>query len=99
MLRIFRAFIDIVMSVVELLLSARFILRFFAANPRTPFVAWLYSVTAPLVSPFAKIHPDWRYSGFVIDFSILAALIVYVIIGFLILRILSSFGKETLTHP
>ena len=99
MLRSLRAFINIVVSAVELLLSTRFILRFFAANPRTPFVAWLYGVTAPLVSPFAKIHPDWRYSGFVIDFSILAALIVYVLIGFLISRMLTSFGKEPLTHP
>ena len=76
MFRTIRAFISIVITIIELLLSSRLLLRFFAANPRTPFVAWVYGVTAPLVSPFAKIHPDWRLSGFVLDFSTLAALIV-----------------------
>jgi len=96
MFRTLRAFVSIVITIIELLLSSRLILRFFAANPRTPFVAWVYGVTAPLVSPFAKIHPDWRLSGFVLDFSTLAALIVYVLAGSLILRILfSPFNKKT----
>ena len=96
MFRTIRAFISIVITIIELLLSSRPLLRFFAANPRTPFVAWVYGVTAPLVSPFAKIHPDWRLSGFVLDFSTLAALIVYVLLGSLILRMLvSPFSKKT----
>jgi len=95
MFRTIRAFINIVMTVVELLLSSRLILRFFVVNPRTPFVAWVYGITAPLVSPFVKIHPDWKQSGFVLDFSTLAALIVYVLVGFLILGMLSSFRRKS----
>jgi uncharacterized protein YggT (Ycf19 family) len=96
MFRAISTFVSIVITVVELLLSSRLILKFFVANPRTPFVAWVYGVTAPLVSPFAKIHPDWRLSGFVLDSSTLAALIVYVLIGGLILRLLlSPFRKKT----
>jgi uncharacterized protein YggT (Ycf19 family) len=96
MFRTIRAFISIVITITELLLSSRLILKFFVANPRTPFVAWVYGITAPLVSPFAKIHRDWRLSGFVLDFSTLAALIVYVLLGSLILRmLLSPFSKRT----
>lgn len=94
MFRIIRALINIAMTVVEVLLSCRLILRFFVVNPRTPFVAWIYGITSPLVSPFAKIHPDWRYSGFVLDFSIVAALIVYVVIGSLLLGMLSPFTRK-----
>ena len=94
-MRILRTFIDIVLTIVELLLASRLLLMFFVVNPRTPFVAWIRGVTAPLVSPFAKIHEDWRYSGFVLDFPTLAALIVYVLVGCIILWILSSFSKNT----
>ena len=95
MFRTIRTFINIAMTIVELLLCSRLILRFFVVNPRTPFVAWVYRATAPLVSPFVKIHADWKYSGFILDFSNLAALIVYVLIGSLILGVLSSFSRRT----
>jgi len=94
MFRTIRAFINIAMTIAELLLCSRLILKFFVANPRTPFVAWVYHGTAPLVSPFVGIHPDWRYSGFVLDFPTITALIVYVILGSLLLGILSPFTKK-----
>ncbi len=87
MFRIIRAFINIVMGVIELLLSVRLIFKFLVVNASTPFVAWLYRVTARLVAPFAKILPDYKFSGFVVDFATLAALIVYALIGYFILSI------------
>jgi uncharacterized protein YggT (Ycf19 family) len=95
MFGILRAFINIVLSIIELLLSVRLIFKFLVVNSGTPFVAWLYRITAPLVAPFAKILPDWKLSGFVVDFATLAALIVYALAGYLILRIFSYPGKET----
>jgi len=94
MFGIIRTFVNIVVGVIELLLSLRFIFKFFAVNSSTPFVAWLYGATASLVSPFARILPDLKLGGFVIDFSILVALIVYVLVGYLILRIFSSAGSR-----
>ena len=95
MFRIIRAFINIVVGIIELLLSIRLIFKFLIVNTDTPFVAWLYGVTARLVAPFAKILPDWKFSGFVVDFSTLAALIVYAIAEYLILMILPYSGKGT----
>ena len=95
MFRIIRAFINIVVGIIELLLTFRLIFKFLVVNEGTPFVAWLYGVTARLVAPFAKISPDLKFSGFVVDLATLAALIVYAIAGYLILMIFSYPDKET----
>ena len=95
MFRILRAFINIVVGIIELLLTFRLIFKFLVVNAGTPFVAWLYGVTAWLVAPFAKIIPDLKFSGFVVDFATLAALIMYAIAGYLILMIFSYPDKET----
>ena len=87
MFRILRAFINIVVAIVELLLIFRLIFEFLAVNTGTPFVAWLYGFTAPLVAPFAKILPNWKISGFVVDFATVAALIVYAIVGYVLLML------------
>ena len=87
MLRILRAFINFVVGIVELLLIFRLIFEFLAVNTGTPFVAWLYGFTAPLVAPFAKILPNWKFSGFVVDFATVAALIVYAIVGYVLLML------------
>ena len=94
MLRIIRTLISIVVCIVELLLTFRFICEFLVVNTGTPFVAWLYDVTAPLVAPFAKILPNWKFSGFVVDFATVAALIVFALAGGLLLMIFSYSRKE-----
>ena len=95
MISILRALINIVVGIIELLLSIRLIFKFLIVNTGTPFVAWLYGVTARLVAPFAKILPDWKFSSFVVDFATLAALIVYAVVGYIILMIFPYSGKGT----
>jgi uncharacterized protein YggT (Ycf19 family) len=80
-----RAFINLVVGVIALLLTFRLIFKFLVVNTGTPFVAWLYGVTAPLVAPFSRILPNWKISGFVVDFPTVAALIVFAIAGSLLL--------------
>ena len=87
MSRILRAFINIVVGIIELLLTFRLIFEFLVVNTGTPFVAWLYGVTAPLVAPFAKILPNWTFSGFVVDFATVAAIIVFGLAGSLLLML------------
>jgi YggT family protein len=90
-----RTFINIAASIIEIFLTFRLVFKFLPVNPRTPFVAWLYGVTERLVSPFANILPNWRFSGFVIDFATLAALIVYAVAGSVLLMILPRSRKDT----
>jgi uncharacterized protein YggT (Ycf19 family) len=85
-----RTLVGALVSIVELLLSLRFIFKFLGVNVRTPFVAWLYDATASLVSPFAGILPNVNLGGFIIDFATLIALVVYVLVGYFILQMFSS---------
>jgi uncharacterized protein YggT (Ycf19 family) len=94
MFGIVRTLLNIVIGVIEILLSLRFVFKFFVVNVGTPFVVWIYGVTAGLVSPFAKILPDLKLGGFVVDFVTLVALIVYVLIGYFILKIFSYVGPH-----
>ena len=88
MFRVLRGLINLAGLIIELLLAFRFVFKFFVVNPNTPFVAWMYGITAPLASPFARILPNLKYSGFVVDFATLTALIVYAVATWLILALL-----------
>jgi uncharacterized protein YggT (Ycf19 family) len=81
-----RMLVSALVSIVELLLSLRFVFKFLAVNAHTPFVAWIYNSTSSLVKPFVGILPNINLGGFVIDLATLIALIVYVLIGYLILQ-------------
>src|ERR1035441_980585 len=94
MIRILRTLINIAVGIVELLLTFRLIFKFLTVNTDTPFVAWLYGVTAPLVAPFSYILPNLTFSVFVVDFATVAALIVFALAGGLLLVLCSYSGKE-----
>jgi uncharacterized protein YggT (Ycf19 family) len=98
MLRILRALINLVVGIIELLLTFRLIFQFLVVNTGTPFVAWLYGVTAPLVAPFAKILPNWKVSGYVVDFATVAALIVFALAGALLMMLFPYSRKEAVAY-
>jgi YggT family protein len=94
MFRVIRHVINFVAFIIELLLTFRLVFKFLVANESTPFVAWIYGITAPLVAPFARILPNWKFSGFVVDFSTIVAIVVYAIAGYLLLMLLPYPIKE-----
>ena len=98
MFRFFRAVINLVVGVIELVLMFRLIFKFLEVNTSTPFVAWLYSFTAPLVAPFSKILPNWKVSGFEVDCATVAALIVYGLAGALLLMLFPYSRKEVVVY-
>jgi uncharacterized protein YggT (Ycf19 family) len=98
MFRILRSIINLVVGVIELLLTFRFIFEFLVVNTGTPFVAWLYRVTDPLVAPFSKILPNWKISGFVVDFATVAALIVFALAGALLMMLFPYSRKVVVVN-
>lgn len=91
MLRILEGLISLVMGIIEIFLGLRFIFRLLDANPRAPFVAWLYQNTQPLLNPFRNIFPTPRLAhGYVLEFSTLVALIVYMFAGYLLLELVAA---------
>jgi len=81
--------VDTVIGIIELMLGLRLLLEFLGANPASAFVAWLYSVTDTLSGPFAGAFPSLAVGGFVLDLSIIFAMIGYGLIGWLIAQLLS----------
>ena len=74
--------VNIILWFIGGLLGLRILLKFFGANPATPFVDWVYETSAPLLAPFVGIFPNPSLEGgFVIEISALFALIIYAIIG------------------
>lgn len=83
--------INLVLGIVEIILSLRLILKFLGANSGAPFVRWLYATSVPLLQPFQGIFPTPTLEGrFTLEFSTLFALVVYALIGYFILEVLDS---------
>ncbi len=69
--------IDIVFSIVLAILGLRLILKLFAANPGTPFVAWIYDMSQPLLTPFAGIFPAPQLQqGIILEFTTIFAIMM-----------------------
>lgn len=88
-LNLFSRIFDVVFTLVELILSARFLMLLFGVGSSSSFVSWIYKISAPLAAPFIGIFQNLKFLGFVIDFSTLFALIVYGILGMLIVKLIS----------
>lgn len=76
---------DLIFTFITGLLSLRIFLKFFGANPVTPFVAWVYQTSKPLLAPFEGMFPtETTRGGFVLEVSVLFALLIYAFVGYLI---------------
>lgn len=83
---------------VAILIFVRFILLLFGARTGVPFVDFWYSLTAPLIAPFAgmfgTIDTFNVYTGQRIEVESLVAILVYALIGYLIVLGIRLFRKE-----
>lgn len=94
--RILSVLINFLFAIIGFLLGLRIILRFFGANPNTPFVQWVYESSDSLLAPFAGIFPVTRIEGgFVIDFPAVFAVIIYAFLGYLILEAVSFIAYRS----
>ncbi|MBI4028862.1 MAG: YggT family protein [Candidatus Blackburnbacteria bacterium] len=92
--------INLVIGLIELLLTIRLLLRLFAANPATPFVRWVYETSQPLINPFLGIFPNPVLSGgLIIEFPTLVALVIYTIVGYILAELIGalSYGARRRT--
>ncbi|MBP7843136.1 YggT family protein [Candidatus Woesebacteria bacterium] len=94
--KLLKNFSVLIFSLVGVLLMFRFILKFLGANPSTPFVAFIYENTQPLLEPFLFAFPAPSISGrYVIEFTTLFAMFVYAFISYLIEEVLNLFNRES----
>lgn len=78
-----KGIINLMLAVVTVLLGLRFVLRLFGANPNNDFVDWVYQSSGEVLGPFRGIFPAPNLDGFVIEFSTIFALLVYMLIAML----------------
>lgn len=82
-----------VLGFIEALLALRFILRLFGANPSNGFVDGIYSVSGALSAPFDNIFgvttTDAGQTTSVFEPSILVAAIVYALIAWGIVKLIT----------
>lgn len=70
-----------VFGVLVALIALRFSLKLLGASTQAEFVAFVYGISAPLVSPFRGIFPDTAQGYFVFEASSLVAMVIYLLLG------------------
>lgn len=78
-----------VFGVIEILIALRILLKLIAANPDSGFTQFIYGVTGPFVAPFRNIvgEPSTT-TGNVFEISSVLAIIVYLLISWIIVKLL-----------
>ncbi|MBI4100004.1 YggT family protein [Candidatus Microgenomates bacterium] len=88
--------LDVVMGIVAFLVGLRFLFRLAAANPATPFVAWIYQASAAIMTPFAGIFPNQSLgSGAVLDSTAFVSLLFYALIFYLLRAAVKSIKFDS----
>src|ERR1700681_4182093 len=93
------AIVGFIVGVIDVLIAARFLGKLFGASSHSAFVNGIYSVSAPLVAPFTGIFGDTGSKTNTFDAASLVALVVYAVIGWAIVLLISlvtaPHGRQT----
>lgn len=68
-------------SILEVLLAFRFILKLTGANPAAGFTSFIYSLTWPFTAPFLAVFPRTVVQGSIFEWTTLLAMFVYWLIA------------------
>lgn len=86
-----------VLSVIEVLLAFRFILKLTGANPEAGFTHFIYSITWPFMAPFLAVFPRTVIQGSIFEWTTLLAMLVYWIVATAIVQLLLM--SKTVSTP
>lgn len=85
------------LSLLEVLLAFRFVLKFTAANASAGFTNFIYGVTWPFTAPFLAVFPNTKVQGSIFEWTTLLAMLVYWMIALAIIKIF--FMSKTVSTP
>lgn len=91
-----------IVGFIEFILVFRFVFRLVGANAANGFVSWIYSISSPLIIPFAGIlgQPpvvEGVAQPGVFEFATVVAIIVYGLAGGLLARLFAGIGRRNET--
>jgi len=76
-----------VLSLLEVLLAFRFILKLTAANPLAGFTSFIYAITWSFTAPFNAVFSKTTIQENTFEWTTLLAMLVYWIIAYAIVRL------------
>lgn len=76
-----------ILSLAEVLLAFRFVLKLLGANPAAGFTGFIYGVTYVLATPFLTVFRSSQALGSVFEWTTLLAMLVYWILAIGIIRL------------
>lgn len=82
------------LSLLEIFLFLRLLLKFLDANPQSLVVNLIYQYSDILVSPFNFIFPNFYWRGYSIETATISAMIGYALAVFIIFRLLRLFSSR-----
>jgi YggT family protein len=83
------SFVWLIFGLINGLIAIRFVLRLIAANPDNPFARFIYGITDLFLLPFFGLTITPNVGGMVLELHSLIAIIVYVLVAWLITRVIS----------
>ena len=85
-----------VLNILEAVLLLRLVFKLLGANPAAGFTNVLYTLTNPLVRPFAGIFPTSSSAGSIFEWSTVIAMLIYALIAYAIVQLLRiSYTRRT----
>jgi uncharacterized protein YggT (Ycf19 family) len=84
------------LSLIEVILAFRFVLRLTGANAAAGFTNFVYGLARPLLAPFNAVFPQTVVEGSVFEWTTLLAMAVYYIVALGIIQ-LFLMGKSVST--
>jgi uncharacterized protein YggT (Ycf19 family) len=70
------------LTVIEFLLGFRFFLKAFGANPFNSFANFIYALSDPFALPFSGLFRSGISNSYVIEWSTLFAMVVYLLVAY-----------------
>lgn len=77
------------------ILAIRFILKLLGANEAAGFASFIYGASAPFVAPFSNLFANPGSSGSVLELTTLVAIIVYMLVAWLVARVIWLLAGES----
>ena len=85
------------LSILEVLLAFRFVLKLMGANAAAGFTNFIYVATWPFTTPFLAVFQRTTIEGSVFEWTTLLAMLVYWMIGLALINLFSI--SKTVSTP
>ena len=98
-----RKIVYYILGVLEVLFAFRLVFKLLGANPQSPFVAFIYSVSQAFLAPFAGIFRSSVTKGIeaqsILEPMTIIAMIVYAVIAWGIVKLIEISKPHQNTRP